>query len=523
MDFSIFISFQQLLLFSSFLFILTSVWFFVTKKEKWSLLFLFSGTLVLGLFMGILSPYLNYWDEQYHALVAKNMMSHPFVPMLYKNPVLSYSYDCWVGNHVWLHKQPLFLWQMALSMKIFGTSVIAMRFPSILMNAIMTLFIYRIGKLMVNNRVGFYAAVFYAVNNYVLEIVSGFNGTDHNDLAFLFYVTASIWAWTEYVEKRKLKWIILIGVFVGAAILNKWLVGFLVFGGWGISILLNNQERFQLRPYLDAFFAFFVSLLVFVPWQIYTFIRFPDEAKYEYDLNVLHFSTPVEQHSGDWKYHFQHINSIYGDGELIPWTLLFGFVILLFVMKNNRYRIFSIVSVFGVYGFYTMAATKMISFPIIVISFAMISFAVIFHHLQKLAERVIKNPNISSLFIVLILLFFSWLSLNIEVVKKNHTSSKNYHNGYKYIKDKELLVFDYIMQKQPDTSYTFFNLPYMSQVPFMFHKGVHAAYDFVPNQEQYEELKKNKQKIVFIDNNQNNIPDYILSDSTAQIIRNPYW
>jgi len=473
--------------------------------------------------MGFTNPYLHYWDEQYHALVAKNMMNHPFVPMLYANPVLEYDSGAWVGNHVWLHKQPLFLWQMALSMKIFGPSVIAMRFPSILMNAIMIFFIFRIGKLMVNNRVGFYAAVFYAVNYYVLEIVSGFKTTDHNDLAFLFYVTASIWAWTEYVEKRKIKWIILIGVFVGAAILNKWLIGFLVFGGWGISILLNNQERFQLRPYLDAFFAFFVSLLVFVPWQIYTFIRFPDEAKYEYDLNVLHFSTPVEEHVGDWKFHFQHLNSIYGDGDLITWTLLLGFLLLLLVVKNRKFKVFAFVSVVAVYGFYTMAATKMISFPIIVISFGVLSFAVIVDKLQKMTDAVTNKPTISSLFFILILLSFGWLSFNIEVVKKIHTSSKNYHNGYKYVKDKELLVFDYIIEKQPDTSYTFFNLPYMSQVPFMFHKGVHTAYDYVPNDAQYKELKNKKTKMVFIDNNQNNIPEYILSDSTAQIIRNPYW
>src|SRR5215203_5533899 len=84
-------------------------------------------------------PFLHDWDERFHALVARNLMDHPFKPMLRKNPIDNYDPNSWCCNHIWLHKQPLFMWQMALSMKIFGTSVLSMRLPSIIMGSLMIL------------------------------------------------------------------------------------------------------------------------------------------------------------------------------------------------------------------------------------------------------------------------------------------------------------------------------------------------------------------------------------------------
>ena len=44
---------------------------------------------------------LHAWDERYHALVAKNLIGHPWVPTLYDKPVLAYDFKNWTANHVW--------------------------------------------------------------------------------------------------------------------------------------------------------------------------------------------------------------------------------------------------------------------------------------------------------------------------------------------------------------------------------------------------------------------------------------
>ena len=121
----------------TFILAVLSFYFFKQSKIKISLLLLFVASLCLRLFFVYTDNYLHDWDERFHALVAKNMMEYPFQPMLRVNPVLDYDYTAWCCNHIWLHKQPFFLWQMALSMKIFGVNTFALRLPSAIMGALL--------------------------------------------------------------------------------------------------------------------------------------------------------------------------------------------------------------------------------------------------------------------------------------------------------------------------------------------------------------------------------------------------
>ena len=62
-------------------------------------------------------------DECCHALVAKNLLKHPFKPTLIDIPYLStFAFD-WGANHVWLHKPILGLWQIAGSYWLFGLTL----------------------------------------------------------------------------------------------------------------------------------------------------------------------------------------------------------------------------------------------------------------------------------------------------------------------------------------------------------------------------------------------------------------
>ena len=119
----------------------------LVKLEKYNraVLFLVCLSVLLGFYMAA-TPYLQPWDERYHALVAKNLLKHPLLPTLYDNPILPFDYKMWAGNNVWVHKQPVTLWGIALSMKVFGTNVLAVRLPSILMSGASVYVIYLIGK-----------------------------------------------------------------------------------------------------------------------------------------------------------------------------------------------------------------------------------------------------------------------------------------------------------------------------------------------------------------------------------------
>jgi 4-amino-4-deoxy-L-arabinose transferase-like glycosyltransferase len=126
--------------------ILSAYFYFYTDKKSTALGLLMLSALLLRLLMISLDPFIHDWDERYHALVAKNMISFPFKPMLVMDPVMAYDYLDWSNNHIWLHKQPLFMWQMALSMKMFGVNEIAMRLPSAIMGTILVWLTYDLGR-----------------------------------------------------------------------------------------------------------------------------------------------------------------------------------------------------------------------------------------------------------------------------------------------------------------------------------------------------------------------------------------
>lgn len=79
-------------------------------------------------------------------------MNHPLKPTLYDNPILPYDYRNWVGNHVWVHKQPLPLWIMSASMWLFGVNEIALRLPSIILTTIGIWLSFIIGRYFFNKK-----------------------------------------------------------------------------------------------------------------------------------------------------------------------------------------------------------------------------------------------------------------------------------------------------------------------------------------------------------------------------------
>ncbi|PKP22451.1 MAG: hypothetical protein CVU06_09450 [Bacteroidetes bacterium HGW-Bacteroidetes-22] len=376
MPFQHFTDNQLVPLVTSIIILLCSIFIFNGKKPRAGVALLFLGSLAMGYFMANLDPFLVIWDEQYHALVARNMTIDPLMPTLFKTPILDYDYHNWTANHIWLHKQPLFLWQIALSLKIFGYNTIAVRLPSIILHAIASLMVFRIGKISVSERVGFYGALFFTVAYYPLELIAGRFATDHNDISFLFYVTASFWAWFEYYDSKRKYFLFFIGLFSGCAVLVKWLPGLLIYASWFLTIGVNDKRNWvRIKSYTPMFLSLLVTFIVFVPWQIYILRKFPIEANYEFALNTKHFFEPIEDHGGNVWFHLHALSNLYGSGEAVPYILLLGLLILMKKTRLNTYRTVMISSVLIVYIFYSIAATKMTSFCLIVAPFLFLGLA----------------------------------------------------------------------------------------------------------------------------------------------------
>lgn len=508
---------QLFALFVAFVLIIFSLYFFQFRnKLNYSIFLLLLGGIALRYFAIILDPYLNLWDERIHALVAKNMIENPFKPILFTNPVLDYDYKAWCINHIWLHKQPLFLWQMALSLKIFGVNEIALRVPALIMSSILILVIFRLALLISNKKTAYYAALLYTCSNYTLEFVSGRGTTDHNDLTFAFYVSLSIWAFVEFYFSEKKKWIVLIGLFSGLAILNKWLTGLLVYSAWGIMIISNKNYRFNLKKYAEIAVSLLITVIVFLPWQIYIFKNYPLESKFEYEYNTKHFFEVVEGHSGDFMYHFNQTIEIYGVHFIV---IVFSVFLLNKLIKTRDLKIALNTLIIVIYVFFTLAATKMFSFTYaisILIFIALASLIYWFTELLRFNKRILKRQIYTKFFHFIILLAVSYYFLNLEEIQRKHTNYKRQGFDYKTRIYTHMPIYKKLQKLIPDNDYVIFNVPHFENISLMFYSDF-VAYDFPLSYQNYLILKSKNVKIAVFDDG--NLPEFIKNDKELFIIK----
>jgi len=367
---------NDILIFIGFMLILTGFIFQLKGEYKKAVFSIFLAAVSFRIFAIYLDPFLHDWDEKFHALVAKHLISDPFTPILKPQSILPNDGKDWCCSNIWVHKQPLFLWQMALSMKIFGVNEFAMRYPSMLLGSLMIPITYRISDILTGNKdISFSAALLLCISYYSLDLISGRMGMEHNDVAFCFYILASIWAYLEYLKNKSWKWALLIGIFAGCAILNKWLTGLLVYAGWGINILMNLRDKELKHQISKLLLSLLVCASIFLPWQFYVNYRFPEYAKIERALNLKHITETVEGHEGGYGYYYNLLSWYLGE---YVWVLfIVGFIILLLSKKIDRtisiaLTIFIIIpTVF----FSFIVKTKMPSFVFILAPLAFICIA----------------------------------------------------------------------------------------------------------------------------------------------------
>ncbi|MEP6645745.1 MAG: glycosyltransferase family 39 protein [Saprospiraceae bacterium] len=496
--------------------IAASYFYFYRNKRQAGMALLLLSAFLLRILMISLDPYLHEWDERFHALVAKHMMDMPFRPTLFAKQILPFNPYDWSYTHIWVHKQPLFLWQMAISMKIFGINTFALRLPSAVLGTIMVWLTYDISRKWINDvQVAFITAFLSGFAHYTLELTSGVISLDHNDLAFVFYVTCCFWAFTRYVHSDfKMKWALLVGLFAGFAILNKWLVGLLIFGGWGVY-LLSSEFRYDLHKYIHFGAAVVVTCIVFIPWQIYIHHAFPVESAIAFEDNKRHISEDLGHPGNAWS-HIAFLPNAYNYVLLIFFGI--GLVLVLKSKIANRNISVAFLSMIAViFLFFSLfVATKMPAFVYPVSALVLIisacgfykSLEFIFNHL-KLALDVRKW-----MFCILTL-GLSYISLKpLEIIQARDISNQERNNKiyntsiYKRL-DKEAIKDHVII-----------NCRAYENIDLMFYNDVLALH-FYPPENIVDSLQEAGYKLAAFDyiHDKQQLPEYITCDKEILVIK----
>lgn len=474
---------------------------YANNKIILALIIIMACGLVLRIYTAT-DSYLHTWDERYHALVAKNLITNPLRPTLYENPILPYDFKNWTGNHIWVHKPPVPLWTIALSMSIFGTNEIALRLPSILLTTLGIWITFFIAKSLFNNRVGIIAAFLYSIHGLIIELTAGRVTTDHVDVFFMFFIQLSILLAIKYFQTKKNIYNVFCGISIGLAILSKWLPALIVLPIW--LLLAFDSKNLSLKGLIINFLILCIIIAsISLPWQFYIFNEFPQEARWESSYNVKHITEAVENHGQPFYYHFDRIRILYGELIYLPliWLIYKTFKHL----KNYRRLILS-VWILIPFVFFSLAKTKMQAYTLFTAPAIFIMTALFWEYLYFYRKRFRFKGIIT---VILLLLIMLPIRYSIERIKpfekreRNPQWTQELRELGRYLIDEKNTVI--------------FNSEY--PIETMFYTGC-VAYSVTPDSLLLSEIK-NKGYTIYI-RNELDIENADMADKKNDIILTGY-
>lgn len=347
---------------------------------------------------------IHFWDEGFHAIVARNLTKHPLKFTLYDQPWLEYDYKHWGNNHIWLHKPPVAMWQICLSHFIFGINAFALRLPSAISLVLSAWLTFRIASDLFDKRAGLIAAFLQAFNPFLFASVHGYRYSDHIDIALLLWVQVSCWFLLRGIRSGKRRNYILSGVAMGIAYLSKSYLALITFGlaavVWFVALFkriirkykakriqtipleaqeevgdaVSDEENVKIRL-SDVVIQFFAGIGTVAPWTIYCLIKYPKEFIWEHKRVIDHLNTNVEGWAASWdRPLFEYMPLFYP----FIYAAIFAVVLCLLVVMFRHWRLpelFVLAWSVGVILPHTLAQTKtpsatMISVPALVMCLA---------------------------------------------------------------------------------------------------------------------------------------------------------
>ena len=487
--------FEIVIFISSVVSLIISAFYFRKNFIRLSLALLLLAGLLLRLYVA-LDPYLHFWDECFHALVAKHFIAHPLVPALYDEALLPYNYQQWFYSHIWLHKPQLPTWAMAVSMKLLGINEIALRAPSVILSTIAIGLTYFIGKFLFSEKVGWLAAFFQTINGFILEITGGRMATDHVDVFFFFFIELAIVFAILQRQTRNRVWIVPFILSLACAIYSKWLPALIVIPLW----LILNFRKDESKSVLIQLMTICLSMIILVlPWQWYIFSKYPEIAAWESSYNWLHVASVLDGHDEPWYYFFVNATVIWSEAI---WIATIWALFQLAKKKMTRELLLFTVWIGVPYLFFTIVRTKMPGYVLFTAPALFIALAYFWFDLN----RVVHNNHLFKIPVLILQIAIIVLSLRYSAERV-----KPFQRNEKEIKITESIKE--LNRKFDDQPIVFFNTAY--SIPIMFYTPFYS-YDRIPTRADILILKKKEYKIMIFDSG--DLPGELRSNRDVEII-----
>ena len=488
---------------------------YFNKHTRVIYLCLFLSAFLIRYFIAAQDPFLHSWDERYHALVGKNLAEHPAVPTLKDDTLFEANNFDWQSAHIWVHKQPVFLYQIAVSIQFLGNTEMAVRMPSVLMGALMVLLLFRIATLTTNKSAAYVASGLFIFSFFQLEQTAGVIGMDHNDIAFAFYFALSIWGYVEFRENKQRRYIYLIAVFTAFGTLTKWLPACAIYGVWLLDILIHDTKNWKTElPGLLKSFG--ISTVIWGSWQAYIFSRWPREAGFEHAFNRRHFSEALEGHTGSWNYHLNLFDNQYGNFTILLFVI--GFLVTMADQSKWKYRVLYIFIPVSTYLVFSIAKTKSFAYVFYIspLIFAMIGYG--FYLVVHFLVKHIRGQHIQFGVFGILLLLFCGYHLNTHALYKSHVLGKSdYINNYRNVLQHNTAIYKQLDSVASDCD-IIFNCRSLQDIDAEFYSSK-TVYSWYPDSTELDHLLQSGYTIgVFQSFAHQQLPDYITRNTSIRLL-----
>ena len=319
------------------------------------------GSLVLNTHR-IGHPGLHYFDESFHAIVARNLLKHPLKPTLIDVPYLPYDPTRWGENHVWLHKPILPLWTIAGSYALLGVGTMALRLPSALLGTGAVALTFLIGRSLFDRRTALIAAALQASSPAITMLVHGYLFSDHVDISLLFWVEVGVYFLARATRSSSWPDVLGVGVAQGLAYLSKSYLAALLTGlaatAWllpKVGLAPEADSKLRGRHLLGLVAA---TLATVAPWTIHCARSFPVEFRHEHGYVFTHLGQGVENWGGPWdRLVFDYLITLY-NAFYTP-LIAAGVALLGTAMARRRLPLWFLYAwLFGVLAPHAISATK---------------------------------------------------------------------------------------------------------------------------------------------------------------------
>lgn len=208
-------------------------------------------------------------------------------------------------------KPPMYFWMQSTAMKVFGVNEFAARFPNAVCGIFTLIAVFLCGSRIYDRKFGLLWALAFGGSLFPnMYFKSGIIDPWFNLFTFLSLYNFILYHWkkNQYdkpgIDKSKLYYVVVSGVFMGLAVLTKGQVALMVFMLTLGVYFIYNRFRFYFNGW-DALLFLVVALLVTATWYGYETIKrgpwFINEfLKYQWRL----FTTHDADQAGFFGYHY---------------------------------------------------------------------------------------------------------------------------------------------------------------------------------------------------------------------------